>query len=264
MSGPKLTVADLRKTYRTVRADGGTPALARVDLEVWEGELVAVVGPSGCGKTTLLHVISGLLAADGGEVRIDGQVVEAPGPDRAVVFQEPALLPWRTVGANVAYGLECLGLGRRLALTRAQPWLEAVGLARFADHYPHELSGGMRQRANLARALAVDPGILLMDEPFASVDALTRETLQEELLALCTRTRKTVLFVTHDVGEAVYLADRVIVLSARPGRVLHALPMPVPRLRTSGDRQAGWYRDCEAQIRALLAPPGLPRSDPTR
>ena len=256
MGEPKLEVVGVSKDFYQPRLERRTPALAHVDLSLAAGEFVAVVGPSGCGKTTLLHVVDGLLPPTSGHVLVDGRKVTGPGPDRAMVFQDATLLPWRTVVRNVAYGLECLGNDRREAASRARRWLDLVGLAGFADYYPHELSGGMQQRANLARALAVDPEILLMDEPFASLDAQTRETMQEELLALCARTRKTVLFVTHDVVEAIYLGDRVAVLTARPGRVRRLIPVPAPRPRDWSVRHAPWFRECEEEIRALLQQDG--------
>jgi len=179
--------------------------------------------------------------------------VMGPGRERAIVFQEPALLPWRTARDNVAYGIECGGLARRPARVRAGEWLARVGLAGFGDHYPHELSGGMQQRVNLARALATEPDLLLMDEPFASLDAQTRETLQAELLAICEEQRRTVVFVTHDIGEAILLADRVAVLTPRPGRVRAVVPIDLPRPRDVTVRHAPAFQRAEATIRGLLA-----------
>jgi NitT/TauT family transport system ATP-binding protein len=257
VGSPKLEVVGVSREFSGPRGHRPTQALAHVDLSVAAGEFLAIIGPSGCGKTTLLHIIDGLLPPTAGHVLVDGQRVLEPGRDRAVVFQDPALLPWRTVARNVAYGLECLGVDRRRAGERARGWLELVGLAEFGDHYPHQLSGGMRQRANLARALAVEPDVLLMDEPFASLDAQARETLQAELLALCARTGKTTVFVTHDIVEAIYLADAVTVLTPRPGRVQCVIPVPAPRPRDWSVRREPWFLACEDEIRRLLGQPGV-------
>ena len=208
-------------------------ALADVSLSIRENEFVSIIGPSGCGKTTLLKMIDGLIPYDSGKILIDGKQVTAPGPDRAVVFQSFALLPWRTVLANVEFSLELRQLSKEERTNTARDCLRRVGLADFENHYPHELSGGMQQRAGLARALAVNPSILLMDEPFGAVDAQTRQLLQEELLALWQRERKTVIFITHSMDEAVYLSDRVVVMTPRPGRVAEILDVPLPRPRVS-------------------------------
>ena len=216
---PKLEAQAIRLAYPQPRTDTQLVALDGVNLSVMDGEFVAIVGPSGCGKTTFLSVVDGLIAATGGRVLVDGEVVTRPGPDRAVVFQDASLLPWRTVLGNVRYGLECLGVRGRNADARAEKLIALVGLTGFEHHYPHELSGGMQQRVNLARALVVDPKILLMDEPFASLDAQTRELMQEELTRIWAKARKTVLFITHQIDEAIYLADRVVVFSGRPDRI---------------------------------------------
>jgi NitT/TauT family transport system ATP-binding protein len=190
--------------------------------------------------------VDGLLPPTAGRIYLDGKEVREPGPDRAMVFQDASLLPWRTVLGNVLYGLECQKVDRRSALDRARTFIDMVGLSGFEHHYPHELSGGMQQRVNLARALALDPQILLMDEPFASLDAQTRELMQEELLAIWQRAGKTVLFVTHQINEAVYLSDRVIVFSARPGRVKRVLPIEIERprkLRVKRDPRFLRYED---------------------
>jgi NitT/TauT family transport system ATP-binding protein len=208
-------------------------ALADVSLSIRENEFVSIIGPSGCGKTTLLKMIDGLIPYDSGKILIDDKQVTAPGPDRAVVFQSFALLPWRNVLANVEFSLELRQLSKEDRTKTARDYLRRVGLADFENHYPHELSGGMQQRAGLARALAVNPSILLMDEPFGAVDAQTRQLLQEELLALWQRERKTVIFITHSMDEAVYLSDRVVVMTPRPGRVAEILDVPLPRPRVS-------------------------------
>jgi len=219
MSGEAPIVIDgVSHTYRPPR---GRPLLAleAVSLEVRPREFVALLGPSGCGKSTLLYLIGGFLPTETGRILIEGKPVEGPGPDRGIVFQHFALFPWKTVRANVVYGLERAGLPREERQARAQSFIDLVGLSGFEDAYPSQLSGGMKQRAAIARTLAVDPKILLMDEPFGALDAQTRGLMQAELLAIWRRSPKTVIFVTHDVQEAVYLSDRVAVMSARPGQI---------------------------------------------
>ena len=213
-----IVIEGVSHTYRPPR---GRPVLALddVSLEVRPREFVALLGPSGCGKSTLLYLIGGFLPVERGRILVDGSAVAAPGPDRGIVFQHFALFPWKTVRANVLYGLERAGLSRKEREARAQNFIDLVGLGGFEDAYPSHLSGGMKQRAALARTLAVDPKILLMDEPFGALDAQTRSLMQAELIAIWQRTPKTVIFVTHDVQEAVYLSDRVAVMSARPGRI---------------------------------------------
>jgi NitT/TauT family transport system ATP-binding protein len=203
------------------RPPSGRPVLALddVSLEVRTREFVALLGPSGCGKSTLLYLIGGFLPTEKGTILIEGKPVGAPGPDRGIVFQHFALFPWKSVRANILYGLERMGLPRDEREKRAQSFIDLVGLSGFEDSYPSQLSGGMKQRTAIARTLAFDPKILLMDEPFGALDAQTRSLMQAELLGIWQRTPKTVIFVTHDVQEAVYLADRVAVMSARPGRI---------------------------------------------
>jgi NitT/TauT family transport system ATP-binding protein len=203
-----------------------------VTLDVGNGEFVAIVGPSGCGKTTFLNAVDGLQPISDGLLTLNGRPISKPGPDRAMVFQQASLLPWRTVLGNVVYGLELQGrLPRAEARARAQAFIDLVGLQGFESSYPLELSGGMQQRVNLARALATDPDMLLLDEPFASLDAQTREFMQLELLKIWAQTSKTALFVTHDIKEAIYLADRVVVFTARPARVKQVLDIDLPRPR---------------------------------
>ena len=226
-----ITVSGVHKAFPARNGNAATPALQGVDLTIGTDEFVSVVGPSGCGKTTLLRLIAGLVLPDAGTIVIDGRPVSGPGPDRAVVFQQFALLPWATVADNIAFGLELRGVPRAERLAVAGGLIEAMGLRGFERHYPRQLSGGMQQRVGLARALAVNPAILLMDEPFASVDAQTRRTLQEDLLTLAERSRKTIVFVTHDIDEAVRLADRVVLMGPRPGRVVESLPVALPRPR---------------------------------
>jgi len=194
-------------------------ALDAVSLEVRQSEFIALLGPSGCGKSTLLYLIGGFLPVEKGEIRVDGKAVAGPGPDRGIVFQHFALFPWKTVRGNVLYGLERQGMPKAEREKRAMDFIELVGLHGFEDSYPSQLSGGMKQRAAIARTLAFDPKILLMDEPFGALDAQTRGLMQMELLRIWQSRPKTVIFVTHDVQEAVYLADRVAVMSARPGRI---------------------------------------------
>jgi NitT/TauT family transport system ATP-binding protein len=249
---PKLAIVGLSKAFYQDRLERSTPVLDEIDLAVAEREFVAIVGPSGCGKTTLLRIAAGLIPPSRGQVLVDGRPVVGPGRDRAMVFQDPALLPWRTVLGNMAYGVECIRVPPRQALDVARPWLDLVGLQGFDHHYPHEISGGMQQRVNLARALAVDPQILLMDEPFAALDAQMRETMQSELLRVWARAPKTVVFVTHDIGEALYLADRVVVLTARPARIRDVVAVTLPRPRDHSLRRAACFLDWEDHIRQLL------------
>jgi NitT/TauT family transport system ATP-binding protein len=218
MAEPQIVIAGVNHTYRP---PSGRPVLALEDvsLEVGNREFLALLGPSGCGKSTLLYLIGGFLPIETGKILIEGKPVGAPGPDRGIVFQHFALFPWKSVRANILYGLERMGLPRKEREARAQSFIDLVGLSGFEDSYPSQLSGGMKQRTALARTLAFDPNILLMDEPFGALDAQTRSLMQAELLGIWQRTPKTVIFVTHDVQEAVYLADRVAVMSARPGRI---------------------------------------------
>jgi NitT/TauT family transport system ATP-binding protein len=200
-----------------------------VSLEVGQGEFVSIVGPSGCGKTTILNMIAGFIPASGGEILLDGRAVDGPGPERGVVFQSFALFPWKTVLDNVAFGPKIRGLPKAECEKIAREYLALAGLAHAAGRYPNELSGGMQQRVGVVRALANNPDVLLMDEPFASVDAQTRMTLQEELTRIWQERRPTIIFITHDVGEAVFLANRVVVLSK--GRILKEIAVPLPRPR---------------------------------
>jgi len=248
----KLEAQDVRLDYLQPRTNSQLRALDGIDLKVMDGEFVSIVGPSGCGKTTFLSVVDGLIPASAGRIVVDGRVVTKPGPDRAVVFQDASLLPWRTVLGNVRYGLECLKVGAREARERATHFINLVGLSGFEDHYPYELSGGMQQRVNLARALVVDPKILLMDEPFASLDAQTREVMQEELLQIWLKARKTVLFVTHQIDEAIYLSDRVIVFSGRPGRVKQSIPVTIERPRRLAVKREAHFHGIEDAIWSLI------------
>jgi len=232
-----VEIRKVSKSFQKTVKDHTTrvKALSDVNLSVRPNEFVSIIGPSGCGKTTLLKIIDGLIPCDNGEISINGKSVTTPGPDRAVVFQTFALLPWRTVLANVEFSLELRQLPKEERTQTARDYLKRVGLADFENHYPHELSGGMQQRAGLARALAVNPTILLMDEPFGAVDAQTRQLLQEELLELWQRERKTVIFITHSMDEAVYLSDRVVVMTPRPGKVAEVLDVPLERPRSADE-----------------------------
>jgi NitT/TauT family transport system ATP-binding protein len=231
---PRLKLTHVSKTYPNARGQR-TDALHDVSFEVAPGEFVCLVGPSGCGKSTILNMLAGLDAPTVGTIEVDGKPIEGPGPDRAVLFQEPALFPWLTVLDNVEFALKLIGVDKAERRERAMLWLGKVHLGRFADSHPHELSGGMRQRAALARALACDPAVILADEPFAALDAQTREILQNELQRVWEETRKTFVFVTHNVREAVFLADRVIVMSAPPGTLVMEERITAPRPREFED-----------------------------
>jgi NitT/TauT family transport system ATP-binding protein len=225
-----LEATGVRKSYSK---DGRSLSVLDVErFTVRDGEFVTLIGPSGCGKSTLLHIIGGFIPAEAGEIRVKGRTVNGPGPDRGMMFQEFALFPWKTVAGNIAWGLEAQGFEKSRIQDLVQTHLDMVGLADFRNHYPAELSGGMKQRVALARVLAFNPEVLLMDEPFGALDAQTRETMQEEVTRLWERTRKTIVFVTHDIEEAVFLGDRVVVLTARPGRIREQVQIDLPRPRT--------------------------------
>jgi NitT/TauT family transport system ATP-binding protein len=212
-------------------------ALEDINLEVMDGEFVCILGPSGCGKTTLLRIIAGLEQKTSGSMALKGKEITGPGPDRGMVFQEFALFPWRTVRRNIEFGLEVKGVPAAKQRESSQKYIDLVGLKGFEDSHPNQLSGGMKQRVGIARALANEPAILLMDEPFGALDAQTRNQMQKELLRIWSETRKTIIFITHSVDEAVFLSDRVVVLTSRPGRVktVHRIELPRPRDRASQD-----------------------------
>jgi len=226
-----LTVQGLSQRFLGVQVGPQTEALSRTDLSVQDNDFIAVLGPSGCGKSTLLRIVAGLETPTTGRVLLDGQSVTGPGPDRGMVFQSYTLFPWLTVADNIAFGLREQGVARERRGAIVREWLTRIGLTGFADHYPKQLSGGMQQRTAIARALANDPAILLLDEPFGALDNQTRALMQELLLGIWERERKTVLFVTHDIEEAIFLASRVIVMTARPGRIKADLAIDLPHPR---------------------------------
>jgi NitT/TauT family transport system ATP-binding protein len=227
-------------------------ALRDLSLQIGTGEFISIVGASGCGKTTLLRIVDGLVAPSHGQIWVDGQAVTKPGPDRGFVFQQDALFPWRTVLDNIVFGLEVQGKPKAESRRRADELVRLVGLTGFEQHFPHELSGGMRQRANLARALTIDPDILLMDEPFAALDAQTREIMQAELLRIWRSNRKTVLFVTHQIDEAVYLSDRVVVMTSRPGQIKAILDVDIPRPRDLSVKRTARFLEVVDEIWKMI------------
>lgn len=250
-----LVLRGLSKTYFDPYAGAHVPAIQDVSLEMWQGEFVSIVGPSGCGKTTLLNMIAGFIPPSAGEITLNGRSVKGPGPDRGVVFQSFALFPWKTVLENVTFGPKMLGVPREEWERIGREYLALVGLTGVEHRYPAELSGGMQQRVGVARALANKPDVLLMDEPFASVDAQTRMTLQEELTRIWQERRPTILFVTHDVEEAVFLANRVVVLSRVPGRVVAELPIPLPRPRAWASLvEDAAFKGLVARVLAMVRP----------
>src|ERR1700730_3325321 len=249
----KLEIDHVSKLYWREKLARDVVALADVSVSVADGAFMAIVGPSGCGKTTLLNIVAGLLPYEEGTVSIDGKRVQGPGVERAVVFQHSSLLPWRTIAGNIRYGME---MQRRFDEAtmheRTDHFVKLVGLNGFEKHYPNELSGGMQQRVNLARALAADPKVMLMDEPFAALDAQTREFMQSELLKIWSQARKTVVFITHQINEAVYLADRVAVMSARPGRLKEVFKVPFARPRTLHLKRDPQFLEIEDAIWQLV------------
>jgi len=237
-----LLVKNICKIYEA--DDGnGVKALQNIDIEVNDKEFVCIIGPSGCGKTTLLRIIAGLEKPDSGSVTLNNETILAPGPDRGMVFQEYSLFPWRTVLKNITFSLELKKIPKAERNKIANEYLELVGLEKFADSYPHELSGGMKQRVAIARALVNDPKILLMDEPFGAVDAQTRNRLQQELLKIWEKEQKTIMFITHSVDEAVFLADRVVVFTARPGKIKEIIDIDLPRPRDRTSLEANIVRE---------------------
>jgi NitT/TauT family transport system ATP-binding protein len=230
-----------------------TQAICNANLEINRDEFLVMLGPSGCGKTTLLRLIDGLIKPTEGEILVEGKPVTGPGFDRAVVFQSINLLPWRNAFDNIVFGLEIKGISDEEKKSTAQKYIDMVGLSGFENHYPHELSGGMQQRVGIARALAVNPKILLMDEPFGYLDALTRMSLQLELLKIWSKHKKTIIFITHDLDESIFLGDRVVLMSCRPGRITEAFPIDLPRPRPGHDiRNTSEFQAIRATIWAKL------------
>lgn len=268
MSAVRLAVRHVKKSFR-IRGrreadDRILNVLADVSFDVQHGEVVSLIGESGCGKTTLLKIIQGLIRLDGGDILVDGVAVTTPGRDRGFVFQHASLLPWRNALQNVEFALELQGVAPRERAGRARALLTLVGLEHASDQFPHQLSGGMQQRIGLARALAIDPAILLMDEPFSALDAQTRETLQAELLRIHDQTRKTTVFVTHDLDEAIYLSDRVVVLAARPGRVQAIIDIPFEHPRPALPELRGdlVFQEIRARIWTLIRADGAAPAAP--
>ena len=249
-----LEISGLTKTFANARTDAArVGVLDDVSFSIPKNEFVCLLGGSGCGKTTLIKIIAGLIEPDAGEIKIEGRVVKGPGPDRSLVFQNYGLLPWRSVLGNVELGLEIRGFARAARRRICREYIDRVGLTGFENHYPHQISGGMQQRVGLARALSKDPKILLMDEPFAAVDMQTREKLQEELLGIWWSMKTTVLFVTHSIEEAVYLGDRVMVMSARPGRIAADIATELPRPRADSDvKSSPRFAELQRIVRAAL------------
>jgi NitT/TauT family transport system ATP-binding protein len=231
-----MALLEIKNVCKLFQVNGQVmEALRDINLSIRDHEFVCFIGPSGCGKTTLLRIIAGLEDPSSGSVYLDGDLIKGPGPERGMVFQEYSLFPWRTVIDNIAFGLELKGVHKKERLERSNQYLNMVGLERFSERYPHELSGGMKQRVAIARALVNDPKALLMDEPFGALDAQTRNIMQSELLRIWVEERNTVVFVTHSVDEAIYLADRIVIMSARPGRIKDVIAIDIarPRIRTS-------------------------------
>jgi NitT/TauT family transport system ATP-binding protein len=237
LTAPHLSIANVSMNYHTANR-GNLLALDKISFAVRTGEFVSIVGPSGCGKSTLLYIVAGLLRATSGQVLAKGVPVNGPSPDRGVVLQNFSIFPWRRVLENVAYGPEMSGAGKTESRAQAMKFLRLVGLADFADYYPRELSGGMKQRVAIAQMLACNPSVFLMDEPFGALDALTREILQDQLLQLWEQDRKTVLFVTHSIDESVLLSDRIIIMGPRPGHIKQIVDVDLPRPRHSAEIRA--------------------------
>jgi NitT/TauT family transport system ATP-binding protein len=250
-----ISIEGLSKSFDTQR-NRPHLAITDIDLKVGDGEFVSILGPSGCGKSTLLYIVGGFVPPSTGAILVDNKPVEGPGPDRGPVFQEFALFPWKTVLGNVMYGLLELGESRKAAEARARELLAMVNLSRYADFYPKELSGGMKQRVAICRTLAYRPKILLMDEPFGALDAHTRVRLQNDLLDIWERDRKTVMFVTHSVEEAVFLSDRVIVMTRSPGRIKEIIPIDLPRPRQRAELLVNRkYQDYVVDIEKMMDNP---------
>lgn len=243
---PKISFRNVSKSFDL--SGSGFLALDRLSLDIDDGEFITVVGPSGCGKSTAMNIAAGLMKPTSGTVTVDGAAVQGPGPERGVIFQQYALFPWLTVRENVEFGLRIAGMGKGERNRVADHFIELVGLSDFSNSLPKTLSGGMKQRCAIARAYAVNPKILLMDEPFGALDALTRVQLQDQLLAMWSRERRTVMFITHDVDEAVFLASRVVVMAARPGRLHKIIPVDLPYPRTEEMRLSPEFAELRNEV----------------
>ncbi|MEM7258663.1 MAG: ABC transporter ATP-binding protein [Pseudomonadota bacterium] len=248
-----LQVQSLGKTFTT--NGNAVNALTNVSFDVHRREFMTIIGPSGCGKSTLVRILAGLEFATSGQVLLNGDRVAGPGPDTGMVFQTYTLFPWLTVKKNVMFGLRNRGISESMALQEAMQWIDLVGLERFANHYPHQLSGGMKQRVAIARALAAKPRILLMDEPFGALDAQTRAKMQSYLLEIWRNIDITIVFITHDLDEAIFLADRILVLKANPGEVQELIEVPVPRPRLAGQMLETPFVSTRQHIGQLIHPP---------
>jgi NitT/TauT family transport system ATP-binding protein len=251
-----LQVSGLGKTFNSGAGDTPVVALQDISFDVHRREFITVIGPSGCGKSTLIRILAGLESATSGTVRLNGQPVYEPGPDCGMVFQTYTLFPWLTVKKNVMFGLRNRGMSNTRAATEALQWIDLVGLERFSNHYPHQLSGGMKQRVAIARALAARPRILLMDEPFGALDAQTRAKMQSYLLEIWRNIDITILFITHDLDEAIFLADRILVLKPNPGTVHELIEVPVPRPRTAAQSSEPPFLATRQHLDRLIHPPG--------
>jgi len=239
-----MALLEVKGVFKLFQVNGNQmEALKNINLDIEENEFVCFIGPSGCGKTTLLRIIAGLEEPSSGEILIEGQPIKGPGPERGMVFQEYSLFPWRTVLDNVAFGLELKGISKDERHEKARQYLKMVELERFEERHPHELSGGMKQRVAIARALVNDPIAILMDEPFGALDAQTRNIMQSELLRIWEEEKKTVVFVTHSVDEAIYLADRIVIMSARPGKIKDVIKIELLRPRSRTSPQVNAIRD---------------------
>jgi NitT/TauT family transport system ATP-binding protein len=248
-----LEVKNLYKEFES--RDGTVTALQDISFQTYRREFVCVIGPSGCGKSTLIRILAGLESPSRGQMLLDGREVHGPGPDRGMVFQGYTLFPWLTVKKNVMFGLSCAGRGRMAAEEEALQWIDLVGLSRFTNSYPHQLSGGMKQRVAIARALANQPRILLMDEPFGALDAQTRSRMQSHLMEIWKNIDITVLFITHDLDEAIYLADRILVLKAHPGEVQELIEVPVPQPRSPEQLLSPEFLATRKRLEELIHPP---------
>jgi NitT/TauT family transport system ATP-binding protein len=257
---PKLVIDQVGKVFST--KNGDVVALDQTSFTVMEGEFVTILGPSGCGKSTILRVVAGLEEPSSGHVYLDGKEIKGPGPDRGMVFQSYTLYPWLTVEENIAFGLQLKGISKREQKEVAQHYLELIGLKGFEKHYPIQLSGGMKQRVAIARALANDPEILLMDEPFGALDAQTRAIMQEILLKVWEESKKTILFITHDVEESIFLGDSIYVMTARPGRLKKQIKVPLPRPRDYHVKNSPEFAALKQELLELIREESLKAVNP--